>query len=72
MSRHSTRCVPDCTCYAQGLLDGHDMERTLVEGVLADAFRRHPESSRDAWQAALSSVSKREYQRGLNEGRADD
>lgn len=72
MAEHGLCEITDCACYAAGLLDGRNLERTTNEAVLAQAFARHPESSRDAWQAALTSVSRREYQRGLNEGRADD
>jgi hypothetical protein len=43
-----------------------------IEGTLAAAFAKHPELSRDAWQAALRSVEQRAYQRGLQEGIADD
>lgn len=62
--------------YAQGMATGIEQgqrdERATIEGVLADAFRRHPESSQKAWQDALTSVSKREYLRGVAEGKADD
>lgn len=54
--------------YAKGYADAMES----IEGTLAAAFERHPELSRDAWQAALRSVEKRAYMRGLNEGRADD
>jgi hypothetical protein len=46
--------------------------RDTIEGTLAAAFAKHPELSRDAWQAALRSVEQRAYQRGLQEGIADD
>lgn len=51
---------------------GRAAERETIEGTLAAAFARHPESSQEAWQDALTAVSRREYLRGLNEGRADD
>lgn len=69
MSARHTHDSPDgCSCYAAGYADSQE----TVEGVLAAAFARHPELSRDAWQDALTRVSRREYQRGLDEARADD
>lgn len=68
MSGHNHDSPEGCRCYAAGYADAQES----IEGRLADAFDRHPESNQKAWQDVLHSVATREYQRGLREGLADD
>lgn len=68
MSRHTHDSPEGCPCYAAGWADAQQSN----EGLLVAAFSRHPESSRDAWQDALTAVARREYLRGVAEGVRDD
>jgi hypothetical protein len=60
--------------YHRGVVDGRRHERESIDGFLASWFAQQDPAKVDqsTWQDVLNAVGRREYLRGLAEGRADD